>query len=53
MGGSRNAGLLAVQILAVSDESLAARFAEFKQGLERNVAAKDTRLQESIRENAD
>ena len=52
MGGARNAGLLAVQILAVSDESLSARFAEFKQGLERKIAAKDARFQEYIREDA-
>ena len=52
MGGARNAGLLAVQILAVSDESLAARFAEFKQGLEQKIAAKDARLQEYLREDA-
>ena len=41
MGGARNAGLLAVQILAVSDDALAAKFAEFKQGLEQKIAAKD------------
>ena len=52
MGGARNAGLLAVQILAVSDESLAARFTDFKLGLERTIAAKDARLQETIREDA-
>ena len=52
MGGPRNAGLLAVQILAVSDESLADRFADFKQGLEQKIAAKDARLQEYLREDA-
>ncbi len=52
MGGPRNAGLLAVQILAVSDDSLAARFAEFKQGLEQKIAAKDARLQECLCEDA-
>ncbi|MHB8970951.1 MAG: 5-(carboxyamino)imidazole ribonucleotide mutase [Pirellulaceae bacterium] len=53
MGGSRNAGLLAVQMLALSDETLSTRFAEFKQGLERKVAAKNARLQESLHEHAD
>ncbi len=53
MGGARNAGLLAVQILAVADEELAERFAQFKHGLEAKIAAKDARLQESIRNHAD
>jgi 5-(carboxyamino)imidazole ribonucleotide mutase len=53
MGGARNAGLLAVQILALSDESLSVRFTEFKQGLERTIAAKDASLRESIQEHAD
>ncbi|MHB0959248.1 MAG: 5-(carboxyamino)imidazole ribonucleotide mutase [Pirellulaceae bacterium] len=52
MGGARNAGLLAVQILALSDESLTARLGEFKQSLEQNIAAKDARLQEQIRNDA-
>lgn len=33
VNGARNAGLLAVQILASADEKLAQRFAEFKQRL--------------------
>ena len=49
MGGPRNAGLFAVQILAGSDETLAAKLNAFKQALERKIAAKDTRLQETIR----
>lgn len=49
MGGPRNAGILAVQILAVSDPSLEARLAEFKQSLELTVAEKNARLQEKIR----
>jgi 5-(carboxyamino)imidazole ribonucleotide mutase len=53
MGGSRNAGLLAVQILAVSDDALAAKYVEFKRGLEQKIAARDARLQEIIREDAD
>ena len=41
-----------MQILAVADEELADRFAQFKQGLEAKIAAKDARLQESIRHHA-
>lgn len=48
MGGPRNAGLLAVQILAVADEQLAARLAEFKRDLEHKIAAKNARLQETL-----
>lgn len=48
MGGPRNAGLFAVQILAVADEGLQARLVEFKQGLEAKIAAKDARLQQRI-----
>ena len=51
MGGPRNAGLFAVQILAVADAALADKFASFKQGLEQKIAAKDARLQEIIRDN--
>ena len=47
-GGPRNAGLLAVQILALSDESLQAKLAEFKQKLAEKVAAKNAALQEKM-----
>ncbi len=53
MGGPRNAGLLAVQILAVADDALARKLADFKRVLEQRTAAKDARLQEIIREDAD
>jgi len=53
MGGARNAGLLAVQILAVSDELLAQKLAAFKQRLEQQIAIKNTRLQETIRQDAE
>ncbi len=49
MGGARNAGLLAVQILSLADQELATKFDQFKQGLEQKIAAKDARLQETIR----
>ena len=48
MGGPRNAGLFAVQILATADRELAARFAAFKQKLVGKIADKDRKLQESI-----
>lgn len=50
MGGPRNAGLLAVQILAVSDATLEEKLARFKQKLTEKVAAKDAALQAKIRE---
>lgn len=49
MGGPRNAGLLAVQILATADTELRARFATFKQKLADKIAAKDAALQASLR----
>jgi len=48
MGGPRNAGLFAVQILATSDKDLQAKFAQFKQGLTEQIAAKDAALQREI-----
>jgi 5-(carboxyamino)imidazole ribonucleotide mutase len=48
-GGARNAGLLAVQILALGDRALAERFAAFKHKLAEKTAAKDAALQETIR----
>jgi 5-(carboxyamino)imidazole ribonucleotide mutase len=48
MGGPRNAGLFAVQILATADEKLFERFSQFKQSLAEKIAAKDAKLQESI-----
>jgi 5-(carboxyamino)imidazole ribonucleotide mutase len=48
IGGGRNAGLLAVQILASSDPALLQRVVEFKQKLEAESRAKDERLQQTI-----
>lgn len=48
-GGATNAGLLAVQMLALSDAGLAAKLAEHKKKMEREVVEKDNRLQEQIR----
>jgi 5-(carboxyamino)imidazole ribonucleotide mutase len=50
MGGPRNAGLLAVQILALSDAGLREQLAEFKRTLADKVAARNAALQQKIRE---
>jgi 5-(carboxyamino)imidazole ribonucleotide mutase len=49
MGGPRNAGLLAVQILALGDPSLQAKLAAFKKKLVDKVASRDASLQNSLR----
>ena len=48
MGGPRNAGLFAVQVLALSDQKLSQQFAEFKMRLKEKIAGKDAKLQEQI-----
>jgi 5-(carboxyamino)imidazole ribonucleotide mutase len=48
VGGARNAGLLAVRILAASDEDLQKRMLGFQQGLRDLVTAKDAALQQRI-----
>ena len=48
MGGPRNAGLFAVQILSTADESLQAKLADFKQQLMKKIAAKDAALQKEL-----
>ncbi|MFA5027890.1 MAG: 5-(carboxyamino)imidazole ribonucleotide mutase [Candidatus Methylomirabilota bacterium] len=45
--GARNAGLLAVQILALSDRALAKKLAEYRARLTSDVLAKDRQLQET------
>ncbi len=49
VGAGRNAGLLAVQILALSDRSLAAALEKFKETQAEEVARKDASLQQKIR----
>jgi hypothetical protein len=44
VGGARNAGLLAVRILAASDPALAERMAAFQRDLARTVQDKDAAL---------
>jgi phosphoribosylaminoimidazole carboxylase PurE protein len=48
-GGAENAAILAAQILALSDEPLAARLIAFKAELARQVEEKDARLQQQRR----
>jgi phosphoribosylaminoimidazole carboxylase PurE protein len=48
MGGPRNAGLFAVQIMALSDDSLRAKLTEFKRNLVDKIVAKNTKLQDSL-----
>ncbi|MCH7232741.1 5-(carboxyamino)imidazole ribonucleotide mutase [Glycomyces sp. L485] len=44
IGGARNAGLLAVRILAASDEALREKMSNFQVDLERMVSEKDANL---------
>ena len=46
--GAKNAGVLAVQILAVSDDELAQKLADEKQKMADGVREKDRKLQEEI-----
>ncbi len=48
IGGARNAGLLAVRILAASDKALRARMTAYQDDLKRLVAEKDTALQSQM-----
>ena len=49
-GGARNAGLLAVEILALANPLLQEKLTAFRHGLLEKVQAKDAALQASIRE---
>jgi len=48
IGGARNAGLLAVRILATSDEALRERMAAFQSELADSARAKDAALQQQL-----
>jgi 5-(carboxyamino)imidazole ribonucleotide mutase len=48
IGGARNAGLLAVRILAAADPDLATRMAAFQEQLAATARAKDAALQERL-----
>ncbi|HEY2380840.1 MAG TPA: 5-(carboxyamino)imidazole ribonucleotide mutase [Terriglobia bacterium] len=45
--GATNAAIFAVEILALSDEHLAAKFLEYKAGLEQAVAEKSKKVQDA------
>jgi len=49
MGGPRNAGLLAVEILALSDPALREKLAAFKRQLAEKIAAKNAAFQDSLK----
>lgn len=48
IGGARNAGLLAVRMLASGDPELTGRVAAFATDLERSVGERNARLRESL-----
>src|SRR5690349_25077361 len=48
VGGARNAGLLAVRILAASDEALQTKMARFQADLEQLVLDKDAALRKRV-----
>jgi 5-(carboxyamino)imidazole ribonucleotide mutase len=50
VGGARNAGLLAVRILAASDPVLAGKVAEFQAALRETALAKGERLRAIVRD---
>jgi len=50
IGGAQNAALLAAQILAVSDESLAEKLRVFKSDMAESIRTRDIKLQTKIRE---
>jgi len=48
VGGADNAGILAAQILALGDATLAAALEAFKRDMTEKVAEKDARLQKKL-----
>jgi 5-(carboxyamino)imidazole ribonucleotide mutase len=50
--GARNAGLLAVQIVATGDPALMDRLHDYKEELAAGSREKDRRLQDRVREQA-
>jgi 5-(carboxyamino)imidazole ribonucleotide mutase len=48
VGKAKNAGLLAVRVLAASHPALAGRLADYQQGLAATVREKDARLRDSL-----
>ena len=52
MGGPRNAGLLAVQMIALTDPALSEKLVQFKQNLVEKVKQRNESLQATIRKEA-
>jgi 5-(carboxyamino)imidazole ribonucleotide mutase len=48
IGGGRNAGLLAVRILAAGDDTLRAAVTRFQSALAESVMARDAALQQTL-----
>lgn len=48
--GAKNAAILAVQMLALSDEALSAKLADAKQEMIRNINEADKKLQQELKE---
>jgi 5-(carboxyamino)imidazole ribonucleotide mutase len=48
LGGPRNAGIFAVQILATADPALAQRLADFKRQIAAKIEAKNAEFQKSL-----
>ena len=48
VGGADNAGILAAQILALSDKRIAMSLKRFKQSMKKKVEAKNAKLQEQL-----
>ena len=48
MNGADNAGILAVQMLAVSDSALAEKLDKFKADMAKAVEEKDKKLQDEL-----
>lgn len=49
-GGARNAGILAAEILALSDQNLHEKLVDFRSGLHQKVQQRNERFQESLRD---
>jgi 5-(carboxyamino)imidazole ribonucleotide mutase len=50
MGGPRNAGILAVQILATADPQLRQRLVDFRRQLQQRLAQQNAQLQQMLRD---
>ena len=48
IGGARNAAILAIRILALSDETLAKRLRAFRERITEEVLEKDRRIQDEL-----